>query len=200
MPPPPRPTRQHRRRRTARHLPCAPPTSAAGTPSPRILRGANPSPLGCSRALSAEEKFFSDSPPPPPRHGRSAYLDDEIIPETPDPATFKADLRPDVVDQPVLRPQRASYADAVRRGVNAPHTAAAMHQPQVNHRGCNPSPDVTRARPIQSGEMANPRKIWRPRQAPAMPAGSPELEPGWTPAEHRRRTFRRPFPPPRRDG
>jgi hypothetical protein len=75
----------------------------------------------------------------------------------------------------------------------------APRRPEVNHRGRITSTDVTRERRTDSGKKANPRKIWRPRQHTAEPAGSPELEPGWTPAKRRRRTTWR-SSPPRHDG
>lgn len=112
-------------------------------------------------------------------------------------------MRPTSADLTGGRQGRASYTEVVRSIVNAPHQAPAAALLHANNHtlplcSCISSSDATAGRHIHSGVKPNPRKILRPRQPHTMPAASPELEPGWTPAKRRKSLPRRASPPPQR--
>lgn len=98
---------------------------AATSPAPtRVLRRESPlqpcEPPPSPKSLSTVEELLLDTPPPPPRHGRPAFDDVEYVPETPDPSIGTPDQDSPAPDPCSTHPRRpATYADAVRRGVNA---------------------------------------------------------------------------------
>nr|CAB3475796.1 unnamed protein product [Digitaria exilis] len=98
---------------------------------PRLLRRPSHSQSPASSQSWAD--FFQDTPLPPPRHGRLTATDDEFVPETPEPSPPATNLHSSPADLPPAVP--ATYAEAVKRGVNAP----SQHQPRPQsstYRGC----------------------------------------------------------------
>jgi hypothetical protein len=166
----------------------APPTAPASA-SPHAVGGSPPPPRFLLRAvplpsaLSDADRFFAESPPPPPRHGRPTCVDDEAVPETPDPAPRGTDPPPAWR----ISPGAGCFGLPTLRSCVGELLLPA--QPLL----CAVPRSTTAA------ALSPLKRQGNDALTPGGRIGSPALEPGWTPAKRRRRTIRR-SPPPRHDG